>query len=233
MPIMRRIAALLVLAISLGSVVVPAPVAVAVPATPRIAIVWSDVSHEATMPPISADQTQPIPLNSPPGIDLYADRLPAVEALLQSEFGTATVARIGDAELENAAALKSYDAVVLVRQVAATAAMREALREYVTGGGSLVCSFGTGRWDYGAARTSQPYYPLVYLTGNSLFEWGELSETMQVGFVNDPTMIAGFHVKTHPTGAAHPIVTRAAAEAGVASIDMTAGISDCPELVRT
>lgn len=234
----RRAAALFTLVVLLVSLVpvLPASAGATVPAAaaaPRIALAYSDVAHDTTMPPIAADATTPIPLNRPPGIDLYEHRLPAVETLLQSEFGTATVTRIGDRELEDASALKAFDVVVLVRQVSATGAMRQALREYVTGGGSLVCSFGTGRWDYGAQRTSQPYYPLVYLTGHSLLEWGELSETMQVGFVNDPTMIAGFHVKTHPGGASHPIVTQASAESGLASIDMTAGVSDCPELVRT
>jgi hypothetical protein len=123
--------------------------------------------------------------------------------------------------------------VVLVRQLAATGAQRQALQEYVASGGSLVCSFGTGRWDYDPARTSQPYYPLVFLAGSSLLEWGELSETMQVGFVNDPKMIAGFHVAGHPSGAGHQILVDSAAQAGVPSIDMTASISDCPELVRT
>jgi putative cell wall-binding protein len=233
MPTMRRTSALL-LAVSLlaSSVALPAPTVFAGPTPPRIAIVYSDVAHDAVMPPFSAGATEPIQLNRG-AIDLFTDRLAPVESFLQSEFGTATVTRIGDAELASAAALKPYDVVVLVRQLAATGAQRQALQEYVASGGSLVCSFGTGRWDYDPARTSQPYYPLVFLAGSSLLEWGELSETMQVGFVNDPKMIAGFHVAGHPSGAGHQILVDSAAQAGVPSIDMTASISDCPELVRT
>jgi putative cell wall-binding protein len=227
----RRIA--LVLAWACIALAVPAralaqPASAAATSAPRIAVVWSQISYEATMPPISAGATLPIPLGGP----LYSSRVKSAQALIESEWGAEAVTRIGDGELADLAALEQFDVVVLARQVATTRAMRATMRDYVARGGSLVCSFGTGRWDFDPART-RPYYPTLFLGNSNAWEWGELSELLQVGFVNDPPMIAGFHVETHPTGRAHPIVTRAAAEAGVPSLDMTAGVSDCCELVRT
>lgn len=231
----RRCRVALLVACASIALVVPAS-ALALPAAassaaatsaPRIAVVWSQVSYEAMMPPFSGGML-PIPLGGP----LYSSRVKGVQALLETEWGAGAVTRIGDNELSSLAALEQFDVVVLTRQVAATRAMRATMRDYVARGGSLVCSFGTGRWDFDPART-QPYYPTLFLDNSNAWEWGELSELFQVGFVNDPPMIAGFHVETHPTGRAHPIVTRAAAESGVPSLDMTAGVSDCCELVRT
>lgn len=214
----------------LGTLLLASVCLVAAPATavaqPRVAVVLSQSSYDATMPPISAGATQPISL----GGTLYSSRVKAAEALLATEFGS--VDRIGDAELASLSTLEGYDCVVLVRQVALSRDQRATLRDYVARGGSLVCSFGTGRWDYDPLR-SRPFYPLVYLTGSALWEWGELSETMQVGFVNDPPMIAGFTVETHPGGKMHPIMAQAAADLGRTSIEMTASVSDCCELVRT
>lgn len=130
--------------------------------------------------------------------------------------------KIGDAQLLDLAALKQFDVVVFPRVTAMTKAQRLVVRQYVAEGGGVVCLFGTSRFDY----TTGSYVPLVNLKwfGTTLYEfkqweWGELSEIMQVRFLNDPATYKGFHVTgTDPYGNA---------------VDLVGGKDDYNELVAT
>ncbi|HEX9093627.1 MAG TPA: ThuA domain-containing protein [Coriobacteriia bacterium] len=130
--------------------------------------------------------------------------------------------KIGDAQLLDLAALKQYDVVVFPRVTAMTKAQRLVVRQYVAEGGGVLFLFGTSRFDYSTGS----YVPLVNLKwfGTTLaefkqWEWGELSEIMQVRFLNDPATYKGFHVTgTDPFG--NPV-------------DLVGGKDDYNELVAT
>jgi type 1 glutamine amidotransferase len=158
-------------------------------------------------------------------------------AALADEGITAT--KIGDGELLSLAALKNFDVVVLPRQLAMTTAQRLTMRQYVAEGGGLVAMFGTSRWDYTAGR-SPAYIPIITLKwfGTTwdefrAWEWGEISEIMQVKFNNDPLMYGGFHVGGADPSS-HPILQATAAQLKrTTPLEMTQLPADFNEIVWT
>lgn len=223
---MRRFATLLAASV-LFVLPLAFPLTASAAPAPRIAVVVSDVGA---------------------GTQTYAGkalgsrvRMERVASLLEGQFGTSAVTRIGDAELASLDSLNRYDVVVITRQLAMTSPQRVALRDYVAGGGGLVGMFGGGRWDYVSGRTSpttHDYMPVIYLwqwskswDWSRAWEWGEVSELYQVKFNNDPLMAANFKLNGY-ANSSHPILSGAAADLGrSAALSMTAKQADFPELV--
>lgn len=131
---------------------------------------------------------------------------------LLTKFDAAEITTIYDADLRSLSTLQGYDTVVLTRQRALDTAQRVAIRDYVAQGGGLVCMFGAGRWDYTSTRNPK-YYPAVYMYGSNAWEWGEISETFQVDFINDPYMGKPWSLYS-PSVSTHPILAGVNADLG-------------------
>ena len=180
-------------------------VAAAMDTTTQVGVIDSDIAVGAVNylgHSISGGTAQPI----------YAARI------LSADF--ANVTYVGDAQLQDPAALAHYDVLVAPRVLALTSPERIALRQYVAAGGGLVEMFGMGRWDYSASRTPYPYMRLIDTwkfprpaSYSLAWEWGEVSEVYQVSFVNDPLTYGGYSIV--PTaGVTHPILQQTEADIG-------------------
>ncbi len=217
---MRRTWVLILAAVLLIGLLTTPGVAAAEEAsgTPRIAIVRSAIADATRMPDGRVIGNQFI----------RADR---AVTWLTTEFGAENVTVIGDAELADVNALRTYDVVVLVRQISMSAAQRLAIRDYVAGGGGVVAMFGTGRWDYVPTRRPA-YIAAISLFPSLAWEWGETSELYGVSFYNDPLTYASHRV-VGGAPSAHPILQMTADELGrTAPLDMAPNRADYNEYVR-
>ncbi len=175
-------------------------------------------------------------------------RIARVADLLGREPGMA-VTIIGDAELSNVAALRPYDVVVLVRDVATIESQRFALLQYATEGGGVVSMFSTSRYDYRPGQRSPygdprfysaygtPYFQFNFawgFSGSSLmsqsFEYGEVSELLGTRFCNDPYFYPNYQVVGN-SPSTHPILQMTATDLGRDSFSLTDGSAQYNETV--
>jgi len=213
---MRRITFLLVVvALSTSFVPLTAP-SVAAAATLRVGVV-STTTAENTRSYINGAA-----LNG-----YYDSRIGAVESLLKEEGFD--VGLVDDSSLASLSALKAYDVLVFPRTLAMTAPQRDAVRAYVAEGGGAVASFGMSRWDYNSAY-KYGYMPFIGLSSapglytwppssDALkpWEWGDVSEMLNVKFKNDDLMYSGYQLAA-TSSTAHWILSQTQAEAGALTL---------------
>lgn len=224
---MRRVTASII-AIMLASAMVGVGFPLAEPASalaadPKVAIVHSTITKNATYPGLNL------------GGPTYDSRVADTKAALESEFTSVT--QIGDAALRSLSTLENYDVIVAPRLLALDSQQRQTIRAYIARGGGVVASFGMGRWDYVAGRSPNQYEPLISLWQFSdswdmsrVWEWGELSEPMQVKFANDPLTYANYDV-VGKSPSTHQILSWTSADLGGGTLKLDAKQADYNELV--
>lgn len=98
-----------------------------------------------------------------------------------------TVEYINDQQLTNLEVLQKYDTIVFPNTVLMSKEQRYAVKEYIKQGGGAIFAYAT-------ARNESAYFPkegqmdisaLIYHTDTWIYEWDNLSEVFQAGFVND------------------------------------------------
>lgn|GEM_PF-2248784 len=109
-----------------------------------------------------------------------------------------TVEKVSDATLKSTSALKKYKAVVFPYTFMMDEAQDVAVRDYVKDGGSIVCLFAP-------SRVYPPFALWIRYFKHLAWEWGPLSEVLQVQFINDP-FDSGFSVSSKDS--THPIISR-------------------------
>lgn len=94
---------------------------------------------------------------------------------------------INDQQLANLDVLQNYDTIVFPNTVLMSKEQRYAVKEYIKQGGGAIFAYAT-------ARNESSFFPkegqmdisaLIYHTETWIYEWDNLSEVFQAGFVND------------------------------------------------
>lgn len=120
------------------------------------------------------------------------------------------VQRISDSDLKNLATLNTYDAIVLPYAVMLNHTQRENVRRYVYGGGNAQFIFATARNEadkFEPNPKKMDLSPLIYDVLTYIWEWDNLTETLQSTFRDD--IILTDMTITNTKGSTHPILQNA------------------------
>ncbi|MBM7649259.1 hypothetical protein JOC78_002212 [Bacillus ectoiniformans] len=126
---------------------------------------------------------------------------------------------VNDAQLQNATYLKKFDTIVFPFTVMMNWQQREAVKTYIKDGGGAIFAFGTARNDsasYPYKSTDLDLSPLIYKTGTWIYEWDNLSEAMQMPFIND-VELRQYTIRSSGT---HPIVQNTLKRTGKSMIQL-------------
>lgn len=120
--------------------------------------------------------------------------------------------KITEKDLAKRDYLASFDTIVFPYTVQMNHGQRQAVKEYIRDGGGAIFAFQTGRNDSSVfpAPNQLDLTPLIYRTASWIWEWDNLSEVFQSGFVNDVVLK---NYKIGSTGS-HSIIKNAEQELG-------------------
>ena len=131
------------------------------------------------------------------------------------------VHKLSDKDLNNLNALNEYDVIVLANTVMLSHTQRENIKAYVYGGGNAQFLFATARNElakYQKDPKKMDLSPMIYDVLTYIWEWDNLTETLQSRFVDDVVLTDG--VITNKAGSTHPILTNAYKKLGKNSIQL-------------
>jgi hypothetical protein len=114
------------------------------------------------------------------------------------------VEKVTDQDLRNASVLRQYEALVFAHTVLMSKEQRASVKEYIRSGGGALFIYGTARNE--ATKVPKEgqldFTPLIYDTKTWIWEWDNLTEVFQSGFVNDVLV----ENTTLTQASSHPII---------------------------